>query len=587
MKPARTVRVPLAIAVLSASFLLLAAPRAGAVTGITSGGSIIHTKAGDVWLISPDGTVQQRLTSDGNTPTADNTGSDVYQAPSQSDDGNVVVAVRNQLLYPGYEQGYIWVLNRQGQVVRKFAPPQFILSGSSPCLVPKQFIPQGILQAAVSPDGTRIAYESLAIYQFGLCEQVYVHDVYVVNVDGTNPVQITRSDGNGAALQGTNWASASRLLVDSASSEDTLYYADLPATAKTWFADPAPFDAGVEYPSLKSGKLATVGYSGAAMANVLRLWSSAGPPTAPTQRCEYSATAGGSSSFAGSPSVAPDGGAVTWDESVDRPDQAGEGIYVMAVGDLAAGCPAASARQLLVQGGSWPFWGPSAVKATNLSINDVTVTEGNSGTTAATFTVTRTGDVTGPSTVAYATADGTATAGADYTAVPATTVTFVAGQTSKTVTVNVIGDTADEPRETFSVNLSSPTGATISDATGVATVVDDDAPTYLSVSDVSVTEGNAGTTPATFTVTRSGNTAVGVSVKYATANASATAGSDYTALASTTLSFAAGETSKTVAADVTGDTAAEANETFNLNLSSPVGATISDATGVATVENDD
>jgi hypothetical protein len=137
------------------------------------------------------------------------------------------------------------------------------------------------------------------------------------------------------------------------------------------------------------------------------------------------------------------------------------------------------------------------------------------------------------------------------------------------------------------VKLSSPVGATISDDTGTAMIVDDDAPTYLSVNDVTINEGNSGTTTFTFTVTRSGATAGTSSVTYATANGSATAGSDYTALPATTLNFAAGETSKTVSVSVIGETVVEPDQTFSLKLSSPVRATISDDTGTGTIRNDD
>ena len=88
----------------------------------------------------------------------------------------------------------------------------------------------------------------------------------------------------------------------------------------------------------------------------------------------------------------------------------------------------------------------------------MTVTEGNAGTTAATFTVTLSAAATFPVTVNYATANGTATAGSDYTAASGT-LTFAPGQTSKPITVTVNGDTAVEPNETFFVNLSAPTNA--------------------------------------------------------------------------------------------------------------------------------
>ncbi len=111
------------------------------------------------------------------------------------------------------------------------------------------------------------------------------------------------------------------------------------------------------------------------------------------------------------------------------------------------------------------------------------------------------------------------------------------------------------------------------------------APT-LSINDVAVAEGNSGTTNATFTVSLSSAAPSAITVGWATADNTATAGSDYVAN-SGVVSFAAGESSKTVAVLVNGDTAPEPNETFYVNLSGPVGATIADSQGVGTIQNDD
>ncbi len=123
-----------------------------------------------------------------------------------------------------------------------------------------------------------------------------------------------------------------------------------------------------------------------------------------------------------------------------------------------------------------PDWGKSApvFPTPSISINDVTVTEGDSGTTDATFTVSLSEAIGRQVTVDYATAaDGTATAGEDYRATSGT-LTFNAGETSKTITVPVYGDTADESDETFYVDLSNPTNATIADGRGTGTIQDDD-----------------------------------------------------------------------------------------------------------------
>ncbi|TQU07147.1 Calx-beta domain-containing protein, partial [Xanthomonas perforans] len=222
-----------------------------------------------------------------------------------------------------------------------------------------------------------------------------------------------------------------------------------------------------------------------------------------------------------------------------------------------------------------------------LSINDVSVNEGNAGTTNATFTVSLSAPA-GAGGVSFdiATADGTATAGVDYVASSLIGQTIPAGSSSATFTVLVTGDTLAEPNETFFVNLSNVTGASVSDGQGLGTIVNDDAQPALSIDDVSVNEGNSGTTTATFTVSLSAASGQTVTVNYATADGTATAGSDYVAR-SGTLSFAPGVTAQGVAVTVNGDTAVEPNETFSVGLSGASNATIARATGTGTILNDD
>ncbi len=116
---------------------------------------------------------------------------------------------------------------------------------------------------------------------------------------------------------------------------------------------------------------------------------------------------------------------------------------------------------------------PPPVVLPTLSIADASVQEGNTGTTPLTFTVTLSQAATGPVTVHYATADGTATAGSDYTA-GSGTVTFAAGETSKVISVPIIGDTLVEANETFSIALSAASGATIAHGTATGTIINDD-----------------------------------------------------------------------------------------------------------------
>jgi chitinase len=156
--------------------------------------------------------------------------------------------------------------------------------------------------------------------------------------------------------------------------------------------------------------------------------------------------------------------------------------------------------------------------------------------------------------------------------------------------VDILGDSVAEADETFTVLLSSPVGATIADGSGTGTITNDDGagPVLpgLSVSDATRAEGNSGTGMLDFTVSLSKAAAGPVTVQYGTANGTASAGSDYTAK-SGTLTFAAGETSKTVSVAVSGDAAVEANETLTLNLSGASGATIADGSGTGTITNDD
>ena len=138
---------------------------------------------------------------------------------------------------------------------------------------------------------------------------------------------------------------------------------------------------------------------------------------------------------------------------------------------------------------------PPQTEESNLSISDATVVEGNRSSTNATFTVTLSAASTAQVTVSYATSDGTAVAGSDYTA-QSGTLTFSPDETSKAIEVAVIGDTVDESDETFTVTLSNPTNATFSDATGTATIQNDDAsapqPPESQTGSVSVTSDPAG-----------------------------------------------------------------------------------------------
>jgi hypothetical protein len=220
-----------------------------------------------------------------------------------------------------------------------------------------------------------------------------------------------------------------------------------------------------------------------------------------------------------------------------------------------------------------------------ISISDASVMEGNSGTHPATFTVTLSAPSSQPVTVAYATSNGTA-ADSDYVGTTGT-LTFAPGETSKTITVPVIGDRFVEPNETFYVNLSSPTNAVIAGGEGTCTILDDEP--RISINDVSKKEGQKGqTTLFTFAVTLSAAYDQAVTVSFKTTDGTArTSDSDYVAKTGS-LTFAPGETTKTITIEVKGDSKKESDETFYLDLfSNSTNSLFTKSRGVGTILNDD
>jgi len=230
-----------------------------------------------------------------------------------------------------------------------------------------------------------------------------------------------------------------------------------------------------------------------------------------------------------------------------------------------------------------------------LSINDVSLAEGNSGSTSFIFTVTLSSAGSLPVTVDYATADGSGTAGLDYQAT-AGRLTFAPGETQKTITVLVNGDTINEPDENFFVNLSNPNNAALTRSQGVGLIVNDDAPGIrLSASTYTVNEDGV---EAVLTVVRGGDQSQPATVDYATSDQAgdapcslaggfASQRCDYE-ITMRTLHFAAGESTKTISIPIIDDTYVEGPESFNVTLSNPTGASlgsISTAT-VTIVDND-
>ena len=214
----------------------------------------------------------------------------------------------------------------------------------------------------------------------------------------------------------------------------------------------------------------------------------------------------------------------------------------------------------------------------DLEIQDAEVTEGG----IAAFTVTLSSSSEVPVTVSYETIDGTATAGADYMTTSGT-LSFTPGQTTKRVEVQTLEDDEAEETETFTVQLSAPSGATVADGTGTGTITDNDEAPTITIGDARVTEGGT----AEFTVTLSSAATGAVTVSYATIDGTATAGADYTTTSGMLTFEVNGDRTQRVEVQTLPDTDQEGAETFTVQLSAPSGATVADGTGTGTIIDDD
>ena len=222
-----------------------------------------------------------------------------------------------------------------------------------------------------------------------------------------------------------------------------------------------------------------------------------------------------------------------------------------------------------------------------LSIAGGQITEGNSGSRNFDAVVTLSSPASQPVTVDYTTLNGTASAGADYSPMSGT-LTIPAGKTSQKISIPVNGDSDVESDETFSLMLGNPQNATVSSVAGAASIVitNDDQPS-LSIADVTLNEGNSGTTEAVLTVTLSAPSTQEIKVDYATLGFSAQESSDYNR-ASGTLTFPIGSTTQPIRVPVIGDTQVEADEQFTVGLSNPVSASLSSSkTARVILINDD
>jgi Ca2+-binding RTX toxin-like protein len=226
----------------------------------------------------------------------------------------------------------------------------------------------------------------------------------------------------------------------------------------------------------------------------------------------------------------------------------------------------------------------SVTPATRIGVSTTTTNAAEPGTPGE-FTLTRTFNTAAALTIDY-TISGTATNGTDYQALTGK-ATFAAGETQAKVTIAPSDDTTAEGTETVILTLAAGTGYKLgTNTTGTLSLFDNETQPTISVNNVSQNEGDSGTTNFGFNLTLSTASTQTISVQYATADGTATAGSDYTAKTGT-VTFNPGETSKMVDVGVSGDTTVESTETFRLNLSGAVNATLATSFGTGTIVNDD
>ena len=220
-----------------------------------------------------------------------------------------------------------------------------------------------------------------------------------------------------------------------------------------------------------------------------------------------------------------------------------------------------------------------------LDVSDADATEGS----VLDFTVTLSAASDYTVTVSYATSfetGNTAAVSGDLSGTTSGTLTFSPGDTSMTASIGTNEDSTDEENETFTVTLSSPSNATITDATGTGTINNDDNPPTVSVANAAALEGNDIDFRVTLSVASGKTVTVNYATSFGTGNTAAVSG-DLSGTTSGTLTFSPGDTSMTASIGTNEDSTDEENETFTVTLSGASNATITDANGTGTINDDD
>ncbi|MBI1733651.1 MAG: SBBP repeat-containing protein [Candidatus Rokubacteria bacterium] len=304
----------------------------------------------------------------------------------------------------------------------------------------------------------------------------------------------------------------------------------------------------------------------------------------PVARAVQSLLAGGTDAFVGK--LNPAGSLLLYSTFLGgASDDAGQGIALDVAGTAYVAGTTASANFPAVSPIQDALGGALDAFVAQLSDGGIVqfsateyVTSEASG--VAVITVTRTGDTTAPVTVVFATADGTALAGADYVETSGT-LSFALGETAKTFGVPIINDPIGDGDETLTLTLSDPTGgAVLGPRRSVTLTIRDDERAFNFLQDSFQVDEAGGL--ATITVTRSGSTATSATVQYATADGTAAAPDDYRATTGT-LAFGPAVSRMTFTIPIVNDTLAESEEGVGLSLRNPTGGAVIGVRGIATL----
>jgi TolB protein len=507
----------------------------------------------EIYTANPDGSDPRRLTANGALDTS----------PDWSPEGERIVFARG----PSASPVDIWAMNRDGS-------GQVQLTGS-----------EGVDSApAWSPDGGKIAFVSNRNMPDG---STTGPELWVMDADGTAVRQLTNTlasaslapawspDGARIAFHSNVDGEFEAYTIDASSTPSATGDARVKLTDNVGVSDQNPsWSPDGERIAFERGSGTNVGDA------TKELWamdSDGSDAMRLTTNGDYDVQ----------PAWSPDGTRIAFESDAGN-DGDREILSMPASAGAAASNVTSTAPGIADEQPDWGVaTGVPEPEPVGVSVADASVAEGapgSGGRLGFELTLSRASEQ--PVTVDVATEDESAVAPGDYEAIGDRAVTFAPGETAQTVTVSVAGDDVDEADEHLFLVVTEAVGAEVDDGRGRGTIADDDPEPSLSIDDVSVAEGNAGTVDAVFTVRLSNPSESAVSVDWAAADGTATAPADYQP-AGRTLGFAPRQTSATLTVRVVGDELPEPDEAFRVLLSNPQQATIGDGEGAGAIVDDD